>query len=299
VNWQVKEMTYSSNGFFKRLYSCFEAHFNQKDINHVTGDIHFIVLFLRRKKTILTIHDVGLLNHPNPIIRSLLKLFWVTLPVKRSAIVTTVSLATKQELLKHVHGSAEKIRVVYNPVSSRFQYTPKAFNQDEPCILQIGTKYNKNVERLVTALTGIPCRLEIIGKVGEALQRVLMHSKIPHRVSENLTDEEIVEKYSQADIVAFVSTFEGFGMPIIEGNAIGRVVITSNVSSMPEIAGEAACLVDPFDIDSIRNAFKRVISDDTYRSFLIAKGRDNVKRFDAKRIASEYSVLYRTLDFYN
>jgi glycosyltransferase involved in cell wall biosynthesis len=93
--------------------------------------------------------------------------------------------------------------------------------------------------------------------------------------------------------VVFASTYEGFGMPIVEANATGRPVVTSNIGPMPEVAGSAACLVDPFDCSSIREGIVRVIGDADYRSHLVAGGFENVKRFQADVIAAQYAAVYR------
>ncbi|PZR04182.1 MAG: glycosyltransferase family 1 protein, partial [Flavobacterium psychrophilum] len=111
----------------------------------------------------------------------------------------------------------------------------------------------------------------------------------------NLTDEEILDKYKSADIVSFVSTYEGFGMPIVEANAIGRVVITSRILSMPEVAGNAAHLVDPYDVQSIRDGIIKVITDAQYRNALIANGYLNRQRFSAETIALQYAAIYHHL----
>lgn len=298
VEWQVKVLRYYSEGFFKRLFITFEAAFSQKGINHITGDVTFVSLLLRKKRTVLTMLDLGLMNHPNKFARFTLKWLWVILPVKRSEIVTTISQATKDELLKYVGISNEpKIKVVYVPISPAFVPHPKRFNKQLPTILQIGTKPNKNVIRLVQALNGISCKLEIIGLVNEALKKELINNRIEYTVSANLTNDEIIDKYRASDIVAFVSTYEGFGMPIVEANAIGRAVVTSNLLSMPEVAGDAAHLVDPFDVISIREGILKVIDDDKYRESLISNGYKNRKRFDVKEIAEQYSQIYRRLSY--
>ena len=85
-------------------------------------------------------------------------------------------------------------------------------------------------------------------------------------------------------------------MPIVEANVVGRPVVTSDISSMPEVAGNAACLVDPFDSASIRSGIRRVIKDVDYRSKLIANGRVNAERFDANNIAEQYLAIYKEME---
>ena len=295
VTWDISEASYFSNGFFKRLYIGIEAAFRQRDVNHITGDINFVAIFLRKKRTVLTVLDVGLMNNPNWFARMILKWFWIILPVKRCAIVTTISGSTKTELLKYVNANPDKVKVVYVPISPQFVPQPKAFNKVKPVILQIGTKPNKNVVRLVRALDGISCRLEIVGEVDQSLKKELELARVDYSASKNLTDQEILDKYHGADIVSFVSTYEGFGMPIVEANAVGRVVITSNLLSMPEVAGDAAHLVNPFDVASIRSGLVRIIEDDAYRNLLIEKGFRNRMRFDVVAIARQYSEIYDQL----
>jgi glycosyltransferase involved in cell wall biosynthesis len=103
------------------------------------------------------------------------------------------------------------------------------------------------------------------------------------------------ESYCAADLVSFVSTYEGFGLPILEANAVGRPVVTSNVSSMPEVAGDAACLVDPFDVASIRSGILRTIEDREYRERLICNGFDNVQRYVPEKVTYKYIELYRRI----
>jgi len=295
VHWEVKELRYFSNGFFKRLAISLEAAFNQGDINHVTGDINFISIFLKKRKTVLTMLDVGLMNRPPSLTRLLLQWFWIILPVKRSAAVITISESTKKELLHYVRVDPAKIKVVYVPISSLFHSVPKKFNKLRPRILQIGTRPNKNVPMLVRALKGINCELDIVGIIDDTLRKEIEDAGITVYTSKNISEEEIVEKYKAADVVAFVSTYEGFGMPIVEGNTVGRVVVTSNILSMPEVGGDAAHYVDPGDVESIREGIRRVIEDDQYRETLIEKGYKNAQRFEASEIARQHVAIYKSL----
>ncbi|MDB5191412.1 MAG: glycosyltransferase [Segetibacter sp.] len=289
----VAEASFYSKGLLKRVYIALEAAWRQGDINHVTGDIHFVTLMLKKRKTILTIHDLGFLSHPSPFARKILKLFWLTLPVKHATVITTVSLSTKNEILKNVHCQAAKIRVVNTCISANFKRCNKLFNEEEPVILQIGTAPNKNCCRMAEALEGIKCQLEIIGVPSVDYLNSLSKAKIRYRTFSNLSDAEIIEKYNNCDIVLFASTYEGFGMPIIEANTVGRVVITSNISSMPEVAANAACFVDPYSVDSIRKGVKKVIKEHEFRNELIEEGFRNSKRFNVVTVANQYADIYK------
>ena len=282
-----------SQGFFKRLVLIWDAFLGQEEINHVTGDIHFIALALPGKKTVLTIHDIGFMKHPNLFFRLLLKWFWLKLPIRHCAAVTVVSEATKNDILKYVNPSyRNKIHVIHNPIKPLFLPYPKNFNKNEPIILQLGTKYNKNLLRLIEALAPIKCKLQIVGELtAEHLHHLQLH-RINYLGSNNLTDLEILDKYKECDIVSFISINEGFGLPIIEANAVGRVVITSNLSSMPEVAGGGAHLVDPYDIADIQKGFMRIINDSDYRTQLIQNGYENVNRFKVDTIVQNYIDIY-------
>jgi glycosyltransferase involved in cell wall biosynthesis len=287
--------TYESSGVFKRIYNCIEAASKQGEVNHITGDINYIGLLLRKKRTIQTILDCVHLSSSSGLKHAILKLFWVTIPVKRAKYVTAISESTKNEILKYVNCEPDKIKVVYVAISEKFLRKDKLFNNINPRILQLGTAFNKNIFRLAEALQGIPCTLDIVGRQDEHLEEVLRKHNIVYEYSWALTDEQILQKYIQADIITLVSTYEGFGMPILEGQATGRPVITSNVYSMPEVAGEAACIVDPYSIESIRQGFERIIGNKEYREELVRKGFENIKRFNPRNIAMQYFELYKSI----
>ena len=291
-----KVMPYESNGFLNRIGNALYCFINQGDVNHITGDIHYVAAFLKKSKTVLTIHDCGMLHETNGMKHQLMKLLWFTMPVKKAKIITVNSNATKKDLLRFVDCKPEKIEVVTICISPEFKKEPKVFNSENPRILQIGTAQNKNIKRLIPALKGIQCTLVIIGKIdAETAALVAQNNILLELYDRRLSDEEVREEYKKCDILSLVSTLEGFGMPIVEANAVGRVCITGNTTSMPEIAGTAAHIVDPFDVQQIQDGFKLIIQNAEYRASLIQNGFVNASRFSAESLAKQYAGVYRLI----
>lgn len=288
-----KEMPFLNTGLLKRLGNTIYSVFNQGTINHITGDIHYVSTFLKKRKTVLTILDCGMLHQSTGLKHELFKLLWFKIPVKRSALITAISQATKEDIIRFTGCDEKKVEVVYVSISPAFKPSPKPFNVAQPRILQIGTASNKNIERLAKALQGVPCRLVIVGKVQDNILALLRENGIEHEIiAKRLTDEEVLEEYKKCDILTFISTLEGFGMPIVEANATGRVVITGNVTSMPEVAADAAHLVDPFSVDEMKKGFIKIINDEGYRNRLIDNGYRNWRRFSIETITDRYADLY-------
>jgi glycosyltransferase involved in cell wall biosynthesis len=286
-------MPFESNGLWKRLANAIYCAFKQGDINHITGDINYVASFLNKSKTVLTIHDLGNLHDSNSIKHWLLMRFWYKIPFAKSHILIANSLTTKKDIIETIGCETAKIRVIYICSKSIYKFHHKDFNSSKPRILHIGTAPNKNLQRLIQALKNIDCRLVIIGKVEGSLRTIIAEQNLKVEIIERkLSDIEILEQYHLCDILSLISTLEGFGIPIIEANAVGRVVITSNVSSMPEVAQNAAHFVDPFDINSIAAGFQYIIQNPEYRKSLIKNGLQNQLRFEPREITKEHCEIY-------
>jgi glycosyltransferase involved in cell wall biosynthesis len=284
-----------NRGLFGRIYNIVEAVFRQGDINHITGDIHYVALLLQKHKTVMTVHDCVSLHRLSGWKRSLFKYFWYDLPVARSKVVVAISHFVADELTELVPHAAGKTRVIYDPVSADYQYSPKVFNAECPRILHLGVSPNKNLPRLIQALSGISCHLDLVGTPSKDILNALHGQGIQYSCSSDLTNAEVVQKYRNCDMVAFVSTYEGFGLPIVEANATGRAVVSSNIGSMREVAGNAACLVDPMDVQSIRAGILKMIEDGGKRETLIQRGLLNAERFRPDKIAAQYAAIYREI----
>jgi glycosyltransferase involved in cell wall biosynthesis len=287
------EMPYESNGLWRRLANAMYCFFKQEDINHVTGDINYVSILLRKNQTITTIHDCGPLKISKGIKLRIIQLFWLKLPVWRSKFIIANSTSTKNDIVNATQCDHSKIRIIPICINQIFQFHEKVFNSKNPKILQIGTAKNKNIELLIESLQGINCHLIIIGKVQEKIKKLSEKYEVEcHYIEKKISDTEILHQYINSDIVSLISTNEGFGMPIIEANAVGRIVVTSDISSMPEVAGNAAVLCNPFDTNSIQSAFKEIISNKVLRDQLIRNGKENKERFTVEKIVSEHVNIY-------
>lgn len=122
-----------------------------------------------------------------------------------------------------------------------------------------------------------------------------MQYKIRYSWTSHLSEEGLIQEYVQSDMLVFVSTLEGFGMPIVEAQSIGRPVVTSAVSAMPEVTGDGACLVDPFNVSAIRQGIKQVLSETQYKEALVQKGFENVKKYQVANVAQQYYKLYQEI----
>lgn len=287
------ELPYESKGLMNRLKNIRFLVQQKASMIHISGHDHYL-LWYPFKKAVLTIHDIEALKRKSGFKKWLFKKLWFDWPIYNAKVVTTISSFSKEEILS-LGAYKTPIKVIHNPLTLPISYAPKKINTAKPRILHIGTKENKNLERLIQVLSKLNCELVIIGQKNDQLLNQLNQTKIGFTFKSNLSNEEMVQEYKACDILVFVSTYEGFGLPIIEAQAAGRAVITANVSSMPEVAGEGALLVDPYSVEDIREGIVKLIEDEDFRESLIQRGLENVKRFDAEEIARQYREVYNLI----
>ena len=254
----------------------------------ITGTENYLLPFIKKAKKIVVVHDVkSFFNHVSGMKRKLKEILFIRV-LKNADKIVSISDQTRQELEKYNFHSD----VIYDPVSPTFFYVPKVINKEKPVILHIGTKVNKNLKNTILALNGLNCHLRIVGEISGEEINSLHGNSIEYSSCSNICDEKLLEEYRKCDIVNFPSLYEGFGMPIIEGQATGRVVVTSNLSPMKEVAGGAAILVNPQDVTSLHEGYEEAINHgDEY----IQKGLENIKRFSVEAITKQYSDLIKGL----
>ncbi len=270
-----------------------------------------------RKPLVVTVHDLGPLTHPeyfdttSPWImkRSLLQM------VKHADAIICVSSSTANELVSYAgKGVESRIRVVAEGVALEF------FQSAEPSCLQgvedlppLGTPFvlatgkispRKNIHGLIRAMSGladsIPHHLVLVGGDGwgmEEMYRQLGDSVIRERIHfpGYVSDDQLRALYAAASVYVHPSLYEGFGLTVLEAMAAGCPVVTSNVYSLPEVAGDAALLVDPLDNGSLADAIKSICMDNGLADELTAKGKARAKLFQWDECAAQVAQIYRSV----
>ena len=282
--------------------------------------LDFVLPPLNRKiRKVVTVYDLAFLEHPEYAVPSLAEYLKKVVPqaVASADVVATISHEVSRTLIEHFNTPAEKLTVIPCGVESYFRRitdpilldaTRNKFGLKHPLVLGVGTQEpRKNHIGLIKAFyktqqqKNAPAMLAIAGGKGwlyEETQNLVRELKLEDKVRflGRVTDHELVTLYSLADAFAFPSFFEGFGIPPIEAMACGAPVITSSVSSLPEVAGDAAILVDPHDIDALADAISRIIESETLQEELRQKGFERVQQYtwanSAKKMLSVYQKLY-------
>ena len=244
---------------------------------------------------VLTVHDLTHLHYYKLHHRVYYNIFIRPL-VKRAASVITVSDFSRQEFISWSGMPQDRVVRIYNGVSKNFDPAGLKLEIGRPYILYVGNRRSyKNVIGLMKAfsMSSLGDRglvLALSGERDEACQLAEIEFGLEGKVHYFgfIPEEKLPSVYRGAHALAFVSFYEGFGLPILEAMACGIPVLTSSISSMPEIAGGAAYLVDPNSVQSIANGLEAVSLDEELRSHLIANGGQRVSDFSWDQTASQY-----------
>jgi glycosyltransferase involved in cell wall biosynthesis len=294
-------------------------HRAQVDLFHAP---HYVVSPLTRVPYVVTIHDCIHLRFPQYLPNRFAASYARTvmgMAARRARRVLTVSLASKQDILHYLGIPAEKVEVIYNALDSRLAATPtdedmayvrERFQLTAPFILYAGNiKPHKNVDRLIEAYSilrrrGITTPKLLI--IGDEISKYPNLRRLVHRFQLHpyvrffgfVPEATLAALYRLASVFVFPSLYEGFGLPPLEAMAARTPVVTSNVSSLPEVVGDAAVLIDPMDAGAIADAIARVLSDERLRDELVRRGQDRVTAFSwersVARIREVYAEMVRT-----
>jgi len=208
----------------------------------------------------------------------------------KSYINTCISNFTKNEIKKNFK-KKDKINFKVLPVPLVQKYCSN-INHKIKKILIIGTEKHKNIENSLKALTGLTITLIIVGKLDKNCRDLIKRSNIKYKNHVNITNKKLNKIYKTCNILLMPSTYEGFGMPILEAQISSMPVITSDKEPMKNLAGKNALKVNPNKIFEIRKAIKKLINNDSYFNKLSRLGIINALKYEGKLVNKAYLNLY-------
>jgi glycosyltransferase involved in cell wall biosynthesis len=277
---------------------------------------HYVLPPLVRCRSVVTIHDCIHLMFPQYLPNRLAFGYARTaigLAARRATRVLTVSESSKRDILRFVDTEPDKIDVIYNAYDERFAIDPLEEDvvrvreryqlQDEFVLYAGNVKPHKNLERLIDAFHIVRNRgldhLKLV-MIGDEISKYTALRRAVHRHQLHkyvrflgyLPEETLAVMYRLAGVFVFPSLYEGFGLPPLEAMASGTPVVTSNVSSLPEVAGDAAVLVDPYDPHAIADGIYRVLTDADLRKDLRRKGVARAGQFSWEQSVRRVRKIY-------
>jgi glycosyltransferase involved in cell wall biosynthesis len=278
---------------------------------------HYVLPPLVHCRSVVTIHDCIHLMFPQYLPHKLAFGYArasIATASRRATRVLTVSESSKRDILRFVDLKPEKIDVIYNSYDPQFAVEPledvvvrvreRYQLHDEFVLYAGGVKPHKNLERLIEAFHLVRNRgldhlkLVMIGdeiskyaSLRRAVHRYQLHKYV--RFHGHLSEDTLAVMYRLAGAFVFPSLYEGFGLPPLEAMASGTPVVTSNVSSLPEVAGDAAVLVDPYDPGAIADGIYRVLSDEGLRRSLREKGLARARQFSWETSVRRVRRIYQ------
>ena len=228
-----------------------------------------------KAKKVTTIHDLVVYKYPESLHPQIVTVQRRRLELvkKECDLIIAISQNTKKDIIEILKIPEEKIRVIYEAANPIFKPVVK---KTKSYILGMGQlNSRKNIKRLKTAFHNLKLK------------------DVELKIANNISTENLVELYSNALCFVYPSLYEGFGLPVLEAMACGCPVITSNISSLPEVGGQAAIYVDPFSVDDIREKINYVLK--ANREKLAKKGFEQVKKFSWEKTARETLKVYQSL----
>ena len=277
---------------------------------------HYVLPPLTPCKAIVTIHDCIHLRFPQYLPNRLAYAYarsslWMA--AHRAERVLTVSEASKRDILRYFRIPESRIHVIHNAIDERFGTEPaeeevtrvrERYQLNDPFVLYAGNiKPHKNLERLIEAFHLLRrqghdhVKLLIIGDeiskyatLRRAVHRYKLHKHV--RFFGFVPDKTLAILYRLAAVFVFPSLYEGFGLPPLEAMASGTPVVTSNISSLPEVVGDAALLIDPYSAEAIADAMRRVLTDAALRDDLRRRGLERARHFSWERSVTRVREIY-------
>lgn len=307
-NFKFIKLNISSNAIIRNLYLAFVLPFKIKkhdpDVYHIMDTSP---LYIKTCKTISTIHDLAEFTVPEKYnkFKCVLRKKYVKKQAINSDLIVTVSEYTKKDIINRFKVDENKIKVIYNYFECTKLYDSK--REYKKYFLVVGEiERTKNIGMIIESFSKINknvrngFKLVIVGKNGNDYRNVIekieqCNIKKDVELLSYVSDEKLFELYSNAFALVFASLFEGFGLPILEAMSFGIPVISSNVTSMPEVIGDAGMLFDPTKSKKLTKCMNDMIMKPDMRISMIEKGYKQIKKFNPDKIVDELLDTYREI----
>lgn len=279
-------------------------------VHDPTGTMPLLAARVRR---VVTIHDVipYVCPETSTTLDWLIYRFWLPLAIRQVQAIVTVSEQSKADIARYLPVKTEDVTVIPEAASARYRpMDPEEIRPalarhdiDFPYILYVGSmEARKNLPRLLEAyarlrewsgkwkLVVVGARKWKYGPIFDTVQRLGLETDV--HFTGFVAEEDLPALYNGADLFVFPSLYEGFGLPVLEAMACGKPVVTSNSSSLPEVADDAAILVDPYNVEAIAAAMEQVLGDSALSLELQARALAQSKKFTWEQTARETIAVY-------
>lgn len=301
--WAIKPL--QKRAIAKRFYDLISGE--TPDLIHPTYYYSSLRNFQRRLAvpTVLTVYDLIHERFPEQMDPAGKQRKLKRESLERADAIICISEATRNDL-REIYGIPdERTKVIH--LSCQFESEPQSVQSDpeQRYFLYVGQRlFYKNFRRTLEAFaelakTDPQVELRCVGgpEFSDPEQRMLRELGIHTRVSHLgiLADGQLKQMYARAIALVYPSLYEGFGIPILEAMACGTAVLTSNRASMPEVAGDAGLLFDPYSVDDMAECMRRVAEDSGLREQLIARGKKRSVEFSAERVAQQTHQVYQSV----
>lgn len=263
---------------------------------------------IKAKKIVTTVHDFSFILyrdfHPKERIEYIEKYFFNNLD--RSDMIITGSEYTKREILKYTKFKEDKIVVIYHGIDHNlfkvYQKIELGFDLPSKFILSVGSiEPRKNLLRLLKAYQGLPLEIKdeykllLVGFSGWENSEIISLIKELEEYVQYLgfiSDEELAQVYNLATLFVYPSLYEGFGLPVLEAMACGTAVVSSGLSSLPEVGGDAPLYCDPYSITDIQEKIVSTLADSSKRDSMVEKGLAQAQKFSWQKSAQEHKRVF-------
>lgn len=318
-NFKLKEIPFKSSGIVNKIYrSLFDNRFWLREERLEKWDLFHSTFFhgpkLKHTPLLLTVHDMRFFRFPETY--TFLRYSFLKRAVKKSISranhIISISDFTKSEICEAYNVDAKKITTIHEAINlHHFSLQPLTSNNDKllaetlsvgKFILTVGhMEPRKNYNRLIKAFEKIRpdenLKLVIVGKKTHDYEETLkLIESNPNVIYLNFVSDALLNwLYKNAQLFIFPSIYEGFGFPPLEAAAHGTISAVSNVSSMPEVCGNAVCYFDPYSIDDIASTINKLLNDSDLRSSLHSKSKSQLQNFSWKTNAEETITVYKNV----